>query len=284
MTVLLYPNKYRDPELSWTRRIIRILQDAGISLCLPEALSLDGSLGLPVCRKGEHPDFVLALGGDGTMLGAAPYAVEAGVPLAGINLGNVGYLAALEKDEAENLPRLLSPEAHITRRMLLSWQILRKDTVIARGEAVNEIVVKNARPSTVLHLAAESGGRRLYSFRGDGIIAATPTGTTAYTLSAGGPVVDPQARAVIVTPICAHSLVARSVVLAPEGGARIELLSSGQGAGILAADGRDSIALQPGDIVECRESRRDLLLASLKEIPFFDIMRNKLSGEAGESL
>ena len=158
------------------------------------------------------------------------------------------------------------------------------DGIIARGEAVNEIVVKNARPSTVLHLAAESGGRRLYSFRGDGIIAATPTGTTAYTLSAGGPVVDPQARAVIVTPICAHSLVARSVVLAPEGGARIELLSSGQGAGILAADGRDSIALQPGDIVECRESRRDLLLASLKEIPFFDIMRNKLSGEAGESL
>ncbi|MBO5646867.1 MAG: hypothetical protein J6S59_07090 [Clostridia bacterium] len=72
MTVLLYPNQYRDPELSWTRRIIRILQDAGISLCLPETLSLDGSLGLPVCRKGEHPDFVLALGGDGTMLGAAP--------------------------------------------------------------------------------------------------------------------------------------------------------------------------------------------------------------------
>lgn len=284
MRVLLYPNKYRDEGLCVTRRAAEILAAAGACLCLPGDSDLAEALHLPRQQAGEAIDFVLALGGDGTMLGAAPYALAADVPLAGLNLGRIGYLSALEREELAGLAELLSPRAHITRRMLLSWQVLRGDAVLASGEAVNEIVIKNSRPTTVLQLEAESGGRRLYGFRGDGILVATPTGTTAYALSAGGPVVDPQARVIVLSPICAHSLVARPVVLAPEGGARVRLCSAGQGEGFLAADGRQTHALQPGDIVCCSESARTLKLASLKEIPFFDIMRNKLSGEAGESL
>lgn len=283
MKILLYPNTQRDRDLSHTRAAADVLLAAGCSLCLPEALAVSLP-GIPLRAQDEPIDFVLALGGDGTMLSAAPFALAADVPLGGINLGRIGYLSALERQEAAALPQLVSGQAHIEHRMLLSWQVLRRGSELARGEALNEVLVKGARPASLLQPEVFCNGRRLYAFRGDGLLLATPTGSTAYNLSAGGPVVDPQAQAMVVTPICAHSLVVRPVVLPAESRVTIRLDPKEHGEGFLSADGNRQLALQAGDEVLCAKSERTLRLASVKQIPFFDIMRNKLSGEAGESL
>lgn len=279
MKILLYPNRVRDAGLSYTRKAAEILRGAGAELCIrPEP---EDRLPEWISRKTEEYDMVLALGGDGTMLAAAQTALARDVPLAGVNVGTLGYLSSLERGEMELLAQLLRPDLRVERRMLISWKTLREGRVLAAGDALNDVTLKNAAVSTVLDLSVERNGQRMYAFRGDGVIAATPTGSTAYTFSAGGPLMEPEAEAVIITPICAHSLAARSVVLSAAGETALILRGAVGGEGFLAADGRECGRLAPGDRVVCTRSGRTLKLANLRQTPFFDIVARKLSGEAG---
>ena len=286
MKVLIYVNPKRDPGLAYARRAAELLTAGGARLCVPADIPGAELLPPEVERIGEACDYerVIAFGGDGTVLSAARYALRAGVPLAGVNLGHVGYLATLERDDLAELPRLLSPALPVEERILLHYAILRGKETVEEGFAVNDVILKNAEPATVLCLEVESGGRRLYTFRGDGMIVASPTGSTAYNLSAGGPVVDPEASAILLTPICAHNLVARPVVLSDRSRACIRLRSAAEGEGYLSPDGQRSIPLLEGDEVICTAHPRRLKLVNLHETAFFDIMRHKLSGEAGENL
>lgn len=286
MKVLLFPNRDRDRDLACTLQAAAAIARAGHQPCITASKAAGERFPGIETVPDDSGDYraVIAFGGDGTVLSAAQYAIRAGAPLAGVNLGRMGYLSALEREEVALVPRLLEPGAPREERMLLSWQVIREEAVVASGVCLNDVMLKNAKATKVLKLDVERSGKKLYSIRGDGILIATPTGSTAYNLSAGGPLVDPEAEAIIVTPICAHSLVVRPAVLSPESRVTVRLITAMSGEGFLAEEGKIRAQLCPGDRVTVEKYPRKLQLINYHERAFFDIMREKLSGEAGESL
>jgi len=221
-------------------------------------------------------DFMLAMGGDGTILAAMRHAWRAEVPVVGVNLGSLGFLADTSPDNIEAvLDRLLAGSHEIETRMTLEAEIRVGGKVIVLN-ASNDIVIDKGDYSRVIDIDAHVGGQFLQRYTGDGLIVSSPTGSTAYALAAGGPILDPTMSALVVVPICPHMLAFRPLVLPEE--SEIELtVSSKFGTALVTADGQENVTVNSGDTIIVRKGRyRNRLVRTGLGQPFFDVLRAKL--------
>ena len=245
---------------------VRILSSEAEELQCPEAAVVDVS-----SAAADDSELVLALGGDGTLLRAAEYARGADVPLLGINLGRVGFLAEAERsDLTATIEHVLHQNYVVEERMTLDVSVaLGGGDETTRDWALNDVSVeKNAR-ERMLDVIVEVDGRPLSRWGGDGVVCATPTGSTAYAFSAGGPVVWPRVEAMLCVPLSAHALFSRPLVVAPDSVIAIEILAAA-GGGVMWSDGRRTTDLVPGSRVEVCRGERPVRLARLTRSPFTD--------------
>ena len=288
--VILCPNPYRDHELTVAKEAKRILDSVHCPnvVCVPfrneekpEGYGLDIR---PLQQELRGADMIIAFGGDGTILHLSKTAAHRDIPVLGVNLGSLGFMAELEQKELGRLGELMDEKYTVESRMMLDVSVVREGRVIYSNLALNEAVVTRGAVSRVirLHIRTEQG--RLLDVTGDGVIVASPTGSTAYSLSAGGPVVEPTARNLIVSPICAHSVHANSYVLSPEHTLTVELERNGtvqtEKTGykpiFLSADGGRAFSLRNGDAVEIRRSKYETKLVRLSNKSFCDILQKKM--------
>ena len=220
-------------------------------------------------------DLLLCLGGDGTMLHLSKLAARNGVPMLGINLGKVGFITGLELEELDRLDDVLSGDYIIENRMMLDVEVLRGDHSVYRGFGLNEALVTRMNPAHAIHLTAYGDNQKISDYSGDGIIIATPTGSTAYSMAAGGPIVEPTAENLILTPVCAHSLTAKAYVLAGDRRTSVKVIRSEDG--ILLVDGEESFTLQVGDLVYVKKSDYVTKLVKVRSPSFYEIVKNKLN-------
>ena len=219
---------------------------------------------------------VIVLGGDGTILRAAELVREGNAPLIGVNLGHVGFLAEAEREDlAETVRRVLARDYAVEERMAIDVVVYDGAEITHRTWALNEATVEKATPGRMIEVVIEVGGRPLSSFGCDGVVMATPTGSTAYAFSAGGPVVWPNIDAMLMVPLSAHALFARPLVVSPTTVLAVEILDSSSTTGILWCDGRRSVPLERGDRVEVRRSERPVRIARLARGQFTDRLVRK---------
>lgn len=221
-------------------------------------------------------ELVVVFGGDGTILRGAEVARPAGVPLLGVNMGRVGFLAEAERDDVEHIvTRIAERDYHVERRMTLEVDVLHEGRVVAHNWALNEASVEKAARARMLELAVEVDGRPLSTWGCDGVVISTPTGSTAYAFSGGGPILWPDVEALLVVPISAHALFARPVVLGPDTHLAVEVVPHSYVTGVMWCDGRRAIDLPPGARVEVRRSQTPVRIARLTHAPFTDRLVHK---------
>lgn len=260
------------------RQVVGSLRDRGLLVRLVKdeepALDVGDGDGIEVVAAGDLVagcDLVITLGGDGTILRAAELTRASGIPILGVNLGHVGFLAELESDGVESMiDAVESGRYTIEERLTIDVQILRGKTVIGSTWALNEASVEKEARERMLEVVIEVDGRPLSRFGCDGVVCATPTGSTAYNFSAGGPVVWPTVEALLMVPISAHALFARPLVVAPSSVLAVEVVADTQSAGILWCDGRRRVELPPGARVEVRRGATSVRLVRLHRAPFTD--------------
>lgn len=285
MKVILSPNPYRDRGLRTAQSAGRILRNAGVEtvFCLPFPLEPDNRPDLPGqvvlnLLEQELPtaDVMACFGGDGTLLHAAKSAHRYDVPVVGVNLGSVGFIAELEVGELSMLGRLASGRFRLEERMMLDVSVQRDGRVLYRDTALNDAVVTKGGVARVLELEVTGDRVVMACFSGDGVVVSTPTGSTAYSMAAGGPIVEPTAQNIIVTPICAHSMRAKSVVLDRARTVGVRTAKGVYKAAYLSVDGGKAFKLCPDDLVEIKRSDAVVKLVKLTGRSFYEGINRKL--------
>ena len=282
MKIVMTPNPYRDRTFKYADQAERILQAAGVEtkLCLP--FGVDKNFELPANKvfynlneELKTADMLLCFGGDGTILHSSKAATYHGLPVLGVNIGTMGFMAELEAGELDLLARLATGQYAIEKRMMLSVEVQHEGQIIYNDTALNDIAITKGAVARVIQMEVLCDGVQAYNFAGDGVLVCTPTGSTAYSMSAGGPIVEPTARNIIVTPICAHTMQARPFVTAKDREITIRIGKTGRKNAFLSADGGRSVRLNHGDVVRVRRSRHETRLVRLKQTSFFQIINNK---------
>jgi len=251
----------------------------GVSVVLEkETAGLCPDRSTPAVLKPELPsqvDLLLVLGGDGTLLSMARLVGDLGVPILGVNLGGLGFLTALTVDELfPALEAVRREELVIEERMMLSARVVRQGERLSEYAALNDVVITKSAMSRIINLEVSVEGQLATAYRADGLIVSTPTGSTAYCLSAGGPIVFPTMDAVVLTPICSHTLTNRPIVLPGHLSIQVRLLSDQDVA--LTMDGQVGFALKPADVVEIRPAASRIRLLRPPQKHFFSVLRTKL--------
>ena len=252
--------------------IVRLLAAEAGDLGL-DAAQFDPALEIidDVGDAGHDCELALVIGGDGTILRAAEITHDHGTPLLGVNLGHVGFLAEAEPDAVESTVGAIVERRYTAeRRLTIDVTVHRDGELVASTFALNEASVEKAARERMLEVVVEIDGRPLSRFGCDGVVCATPTGSTAYNFSAGGPVVWPGVEALLMVPISAHALFARPLVVAPSSVLAVEVLARTEGAGVLWCDGRRTVELPPGARIEVRRGVRPVTFVRLHEAPFTD--------------
>lgn len=220
-------------------------------------------------------DILLTVGGDGTIIHCAKHAAALNKPILGINSGRLGYVAELEADEVEMLKALLKGEYTLESRLILSVNVHREEGSTESYTAINDAVISRGALSRIIDLSVSIDGAQVSSYRADGILVATPTGSTAYALSAGGPVIAPNLKCIELVPICSHSMSARCVILSADSAVEIKSTSP-DGKSYLTVDGQISVELSENDTVEVKSSPETLNMIVLKKRNFFKLASEKL--------
>lgn len=247
----------------------RVLAEEAADLSLPDEVE---RLAKADCggRVLDGCELLVVLGGDGTLLRGAEFSRASGVPMLGVNLGRIGFLAEAERDDLEHLvDRVVARRYEVEERMTLDVTVLGDGELIHADWALNEAAVEKAARERLLELVIEVDGRPVSGFGGDGVVCATPTGSTAYAFSAGGPVVWPEVEALLMVPISAHALFAKPLVTAPDSILAVEV-GQHTGPGVLWCDGRRSVDLPAGARIEVRRGAVPVRLARLHRAPFTD--------------
>lgn len=249
--------------------VVRVLDDDA------PALGVEERAGLDIVSADEEPtegcELVVVVGGDGTILRAAELARDSGTPLLGINLGHVGFLAEADAEDVEHMIEAIAGRAYrAEERLTVDVSVFLDKQLIASTWALNEASVEKAARERMLEVVVEVDGRPLSRWGCDGVVLSTPTGSTAYNFSAGGPIVWPEVQALLIVPISAHALFARPMVVAPTSVMAVELMADNDGHGVLWCDGRRTVELPPGARVEVRRGHAPIRLARLHEAPFTD--------------
>lgn len=248
--------------------LVRLLQGEAADLGLA---ATDGSIEVVAEDASEDCELVVVIGGDGTILRAAELTHGSGTPVLGVNLGHVGFLAEAEFEDLEStMEAIVDRRYTIEDRLTLDVTVHRDGEVVARTWALNEASVEKAARERMIEVVVEVDGRPLSRWGCDGVVCATPTGSTAYNFSAGGPIVWPGVEALLMVPISAHALFARPLVVAPTSALAVEVLARTDGSGVLWADGRRAFDLPPGARIEVRRGETPVRLVRLHEAPFTD--------------
>ncbi|MEI6580509.1 MAG: NAD(+)/NADH kinase [Eubacteriales bacterium] len=222
----------------------------------------------------ERCDILITIGGDGTIIHAAKSAIKCNKPLLGINAGRLAFMAGLERHELQLLGNLINGNYCIDKRMLLHTQMILGNDVLSTRYCVNDAVISRAGKMKVVDLSVDCNGKHLNNYVGDGIILATPTGSTAYSLSAGGPVVDPVLESILLTPICAHSLFARSFILKADSKFSVSAMPGSEIS--LSCDGEEPIAIPTGCKVSISKAELSADFIRIKSDTFIDVLNSKL--------
>jgi NAD+ kinase len=231
---------------------------------------------LPIKRVAEKVELLVVLGGDGTLLNVAGQLGEAIKPIFGINIGSLGFLTCVNSSAyREAVECIARGRITFSKRTLLDVTIRGADKPAARSLALNDAVFGRGEESRLIRLSARLNGEPLTEFNADGLIVATPTGSTAYSLSAGGPILAPESGVLVITPICPHVLTNRSIIVAESSLIEIEATERDYPV-FLSVDGRESVRLKTGAVVAIRKSKTTLQLAALPDMSFFSVVRQKL--------
>lgn len=282
--ILVVAHAHRDDTVAAARRVIAALHAADACPVVPgdDPALLEALRSLDVRLLGSDVavadiEAAIVLGGDGTILRAAELVRDGTAPVLGVNMGHVGFLAETERDDMdEAVRRVIAHDYEVEERLALQVRVKDSaDAVVYETWALNEATVEKASRERMLELVIEIDGRPLSTFGADGIVVSTPTGSTAYNFSAGGPVIWPTVQALSVVPLSAHALFARPLVVGPEHAVAIELLERNLSAGVLWCDGRRSHDLAPGARVVVRRSDRPVRLARLHPAAFTDRIVSK---------
>ncbi len=277
-------NNIKDPDLTVAKRIQKMLRDMGKECTIQEFSQQDPQQRYQYTNPAAIPagtDCVLVLGGDGTVLRASRDLIERRIPLFGINLGTLGYLAEIGAEDIESaLRRLVADEYATEERMMLSGDVWHSGKNILSDVALNDIVIARSGKLRVMDFHISVNGRFLNSYSADGIIVGTPTGSTGYNLSVGGPIVSPAASLILVTPIAPHTLTARSVILPDDVTVKVEI---GERAGTdetaeATFDGDITVKMECHDYIEMKKSASTVRFIKIDQISFLEILRRKMSG------
>lgn len=279
----LIANQTKDKDFAVTRRVAGYLKEHGKKCFFPGHAKEQGH-GFHYTDPSlipENIDCAIVLGGDGTLLQAARDVVDRQIPLLGINLGTLGYLADIDSNRIiPALEHLLEGEYIVERRMMITGSIYRKGQKIAEDIALNDIVIGRESGLRVVKFRNYVNGAFLNSYSADGIIVATPTGSTGYSLSAGGPVVSPQASMLLMTPLAPHTLNTRSIIFPEDDVITVELGPARDGGterGMAFFDGGAGVTLITGDRIEIRKSEKDTWLVKISNISFLETLRRKMA-------
>jgi NAD+ kinase len=247
---------------------VRMLADEAASLGLSDSPHV--TLAAPGDPSADC-ELVVVIGGDGTILRAAEVVHDSGTPILGVNLGHVGFLAEAEyEDVSATIDAIVARRYTAEDRLTIDVSVLRDGELVSRTFALNEASVEKAERERMLEVVVEVDGRPLSRWGCDGVVCATPTGSTAYNFSAGGPVVWPGVEALLMVPISAHALFARPLVVAPTSVLAVEVIAPAEASGVLWCDGRRTVDLPPGARIEVRRGKRPVRLVRLHEAPFTD--------------
>ncbi|MGM9521662.1 MAG: NAD(+)/NADH kinase [Oscillospiraceae bacterium] len=264
---ILYSNPDRDIGLAAAGQVKSILEERKI----PYVICTDVD---ELYSAAAGAGMVITFGGDGTILHCARAVAGHRVPVLGVNLGNKGFIAELEKHEIDKIALALDGEYTLESRMMLDVSVWRLDECVYSNFALNDVVIGGI--ARVIDISVFGDGRPIMSFSGDGLIASTPTGSTAYSMAAGGPIVEPDAENIIITPICPHVLWARSYVLTPKRVVTVDMGRLGDKTAYLSADGSKSIPLLKGDIIEIKKSALTTKLVRITDRSFYEKVSEKL--------
>lgn len=280
--VILTPNPYRDRNFQTVRLAADVLRNCGIDakICLP--FEIDKSYDLPhdlrfsrLDRELRDADAVICFGGDGTILHMAKTATRHKIPILGVNIGTMGFMAELESTELQQLSRLANDDFNIDDRMMLDVTVHRDRDIVFHDICLNDAVITKGAVARIVHLAVSCDGVQAMECGGDGVIVATPTGSTAYSLSAGGPIVEPEAHSILVTPICAHDVASRGFVACDQRVITVELTHNARRNAFLSVDGGKAFRVNPDDVITVRKSELTTRLIRLKERSFYEVVNMK---------
>ena len=279
--IAICPNPFRDKGCELSRRIAALLNEHGYETCFCPIFADEGDAVLPQDLSFRQMSelvgacsLIIVIGGDGTILHAARQIHPHSVPLLGINLGSKGFMANLEPEEYEFVLRAARGEYKLSRRMKLDVSLYRAGIEICRDQALNDVVMHGY--GDCIKITALCNGNRITAFSGDGIILSTPTGSTGYSMSAGGPIVEPDAENIIISPICAHMMSSRSFVLSPDNVITVEMEKQHDRRAYLSVDGYSVTDLCGGDRLVVRRSESYTHMADLGLRNFYDIAFEKL--------
>ena len=285
--VILCPNPYRDKGLAAAKEAEGILQSVGLETvyCLPfKPEGGEGQFGVacrPLQQELRSADLLIAFGGDGTILHLARASAMRGVPVLGGHRGSRGFMSDLEGGEMGLLKELSRGRYRREKRMMLDVSVLREGRTVYQNSALNDAVVSKGAVARVIRLQVSAGEERLGIFSGDGVVVATPTGSTGYSLSAGGPVVEPTAQNFVISPICAHTVFSKSFVLSAAGTVTVAPAEANRKQAFLSVDGGKAFSLRQGDKVRVCRSRYETELLRLTDKSIYQILRMKMTGGIG---
>ena len=292
--VILCPNPYRDSELKVCKQSRDMLESLGMqtSVCLPfQREGYGEELGIPMRllqQEIRSADLLIAFGGDGTILHLARTVALHSVPVLGVNLGSLGFMSELEVNELDRLRDLAEGRFTVESRMMLDASVLREGRQVYSNIALNDAVISKGSIARVVRLDIFTEEGRLTRVGGDGIIVSTPTGSTgysmapAYSLSAGGPIVEPTAKNLLLTPICPHSTRSSSYVLSPDHVITVEAADANRKFVYLSVDGGKAFSLKNGDQVRVSTSKYTTKLVRLSKKSFCEILDKKMGTEASK--
>ena len=280
--IILTPNPYRDKNFHTVRNAIEVLKSAGLNprVCLP--FDIDRSYELPkdirfhrLDREIGNAEMVICFGGDGTILHMAKAATKRDIPILGVNIGTMGFMAELESSELDQLALIAEGKYKLDHRMMLDVTIQRDRDIIYHDICLNDVVITKGAVARIVHLQVKCDGVCALESGGDGVIIATPTGSTAYNFSAGGPIVEPDAKNIIITPICAHEMGSRCIVASDRRTVTVEMIHNARRNAYLSADGGRAVRLNIGDVATIRKSTLETKLVRLKDRSFYDVVSAK---------
>ncbi|SES62742.1 NAD(+)/NADH kinase [Anaerobranca gottschalkii] len=282
--IAIFLNFSKEHGLKIANEIITSLKEKGFKLYSSKDYFIDGTEGFCSGNLPENVELLLVLGGDGTFLSVAREYAGYQVPILGVNLGTLGFLTEVELKEVEDaIEKIDKGQYNIEKRQMVEAQLIRDGEIIEKVVALNEITISKGPLARIISLNTYVDDVFLECYPGDGVIISTPTGSTGYSLSAGGPILTPALPVLVITPICPHTLHSRSVVVSNKSEIKVILTTTNQEV-VLTIDGQKGIGLKSGDVIKVKGSDLFVPVVRLKGKNFFDILRLKMNNYSNRRL
>ncbi|HEX2938511.1 MAG TPA: NAD(+)/NADH kinase [Ruminiclostridium sp.] len=279
MKIAVVANPEKDENFIYTKLICSRLLELGADVAItPQESDFIKDMQVKVLCKEQiydYADVIVTLGGDGTILHDAKDAALSGVPVLGVNIGRLGFMAGLEVDELDGFAKLINGEFITDDRMMFQISFDNRPNIYYY--ALNDVVISKGALSRIIDINITCNGRPVGGYRADGVIVSTPTGSTAYSLSAGGPIIDPVLECIEVTPICPHSLISRTVLYTPQTVIGLQIKRLLEKDAYLTVDGQDAVKLEEYETIYISKAQQEAKLIRLKDISFYEVLHNKFT-------